>query len=210
MADCDPTLISVPSTTCKATGEDPLPRSCPVRDGAACTQGDATGCPAPAFPELTCKDELPCDDDIPLVDITLVEPGVQFVNVSWIGVNPTDDIEFLVTGKFYDLYADPLVPFYELNDYAKVNDVGTGITGVIQLGAFITDRVYTISARRVRDGKVGVWSAENTIGVPGEHTYIVDGEDIMVDDYYNVEENEVRSASSARVAPTIIIDDEVP
>ena len=172
--------------------------------------GDGSGCPAPAFPELTCKLELPCDPDLPLVDILTVIPDIQTVDVSWIGAGVGDTIEFLITGKFLDYQDDPLVPFYELNDYLAEPDVADGVTGTVQMGAFVIDRVYTVSARRIRDGKVSMWSAENSIGIAGDHTYLIDGVDIMIDDYFFTEQNEARSSASVRTAPTIMIDDEVP
>ena len=163
--------------------------------------GDGSLCTFPPLPELTCKAELPCDADLPLVEFGVVTPGIQVVNIEWVGLLATDQVEILITGKFVDLYVKPLESFYELNDYELLPDVDAPDMGSTVMGVFVVDRVYTISIRRVRDGKVSLWNSLNTVGVADEHTYIIDGVDIIVDDYLDV---------GTRIAPIPIIDDEVP
>lgn len=174
--------------------------------------GVSSGCPAQSFPELTCKMELPCDESIPVVEIELVlQPeGGQSVEITWRGLDATDTVEFLITGKFLDQNDDPLIPFYELNDYEALPDEAYGVTGITIMGAFVVDRVYMISARRIRNGKVSLWTHEIAVGVAGDHAYLVDGVDIMVDDYIAPSKRKKKRLPDARVAPTIIIDDEVP
>ena len=165
--------------------------------------GDGSACPSPPFPELDCKEEMPCDEDLPLVEITTLVPELQTVDVSWVGVDDTDEVEFLITGIFEDYNDEPLVPFYELNDYERRADEAAGVVGTTTMGVFVIDRVYSVHARRIRDGKVSMWSTERTVGQAAAHTYIIDGNDIIVDDY-------VVGDIGTRVAPIPIIDDEVP
>jgi hypothetical protein len=199
---CDPALIVVPPACEDRQHDPPIPRTCPVRDGAACAMGDGSACPNPPFPELDCREELPCDQDLPLVEMTTIIPDIQTVDISWLGVDAADEIEFLITGIFEDYNVEPLTPFYELNDYERRADEASGVVGTTTMGVIVQDRVYSVHARRVRDGKVSMWSTERTVGIAGSHTYLIDGNDIIVDDYLG----EV----VARVAPTPIIDDEVP
>ena len=165
-----------------------------------CGYGDPDACIDPPFPGQ-CAEEYECDPDIPVVFITdAVATGGQAL-VEWVGIDATDQIQLLVTGRFIDLFTEP-VPVYGLIDMAVVPDVDAPGLGLWASSgtALIGGVTYTVFARRIRDGKASAWSTKIFYANEVDTDYIIDGDDYIIDDLFG------RSVA-ARIVTVFIVDD---
>lgn len=136
---------------------------CSGGDGSPCSGGDGNACAL----------ALPCDGSIPLVSFYWPPvPELNTVALSFYGLLATDQIEISIIGKT----SHQQLHLGIINDQDSPAVVTETVNTPMTLG-----NIYRVYARRVRAGKVGLWSWWDFQATDQAYDIIVDGADVMTD-----------------------------
>jgi len=120
----------------------------------------------------SCHLELPCDSDLPLVELHWPPlPGPSEVELNLSGLVSTDQIEILIAGETdHGTVYKGIVPDVD----------APGLVTLTVTAPFVSGVSYRIFVRRIRDEKVGTWNWWDFTGTDVVYDFIVIDDDVIL------------------------------